>query len=78
MVRIPVDDITNFHYNFVVAKPLVSTKVTRYIHVTYSSGTADDVADFLLAQTWVRGRFLAIASKCFNFPILDNGTAAKG
>ena len=23
VVRIPVDDITNLHYNFVVAKPLV-------------------------------------------------------
>ena len=26
VVRIPVDDITNFHYNFVVAKPLVLIK----------------------------------------------------
>ena len=26
VVRIPVGDITNLHYNFVVAKPLVNNK----------------------------------------------------
>ena len=31
VVRIPVGDITNLHYNFVVAKPLVLIKVNRLI-----------------------------------------------
>ena len=32
VVRIPAGDITNLHYNFVVAKPLVFKKSTKESH----------------------------------------------